>query len=137
MALLRETESGMVRISDGIIASIVQDVIRSKGFENVIWPASKRGKLVRGTDMPDADFVSSFSSEYDDTGVLHLEFGVIVRFGISIRMITRKVSDLILNELRKASFYDPVSIVINIEGVKSRRRIARRSTRAKYFYEAE
>lgn len=139
MAISKRTDLGEVRISEQVAAGIILYIFDSPDMSDKIWPASERGRefgrMPRILDS-DSDFASTIHTVTDESGNLTIEFSVIVRFGVSIKTLTRELSDMIAERLHYILGIKPSKIIINIAGVKSRH-IAKRNTRTIYRYGME
>lgn len=137
MTLARNTELGSITISNTIFAQIIFDGMTLPQCNNMIWPATKRGRQIAiGSRFNDTDFAMNIDSDYDDNGNMVIEFNVIVRFGISIKRITKHLADYVADEIEYDSGKKPSVIIINIAGVRSRHK-AKRNTKVVYRYDAE
>ena len=139
MAISTRTDLGNVKISDQVAASIILYIFDSADMSEKIWPASERGREFGRTPRildSDSDFASTIQTNTDESGDLTIEFSVIVRFGVSIKALTRELSDRIAERLQYILGIKPSKIIINIAGVKSRH-IAARNTRTIYRYDKE
>ena len=136
MSLEKKTELGDVKISDQVIANIITKTMSAADYNEKIWPATLKGRQIGVLPkIVDAEFASNIIVELDDNDTVILEFSVITRFGVSIRRITRRLSDQIHDDIKYSLGLNASMITINIAGVKSRH-IARRNTKAVYKYEA-
>lgn len=135
MSFGKNTELGEVKISDQIIAQIILDAMDHEKIRDKIWPATVRGRQIGLLPkIVDAEFASNMNIDSDENDRLTLEFNVIVKFGESIRSITRMLADNIEESLKYLLGINTSVITINIAGVRSRQ-IARRNTKAVYRYE--
>ena len=73
---------------------------------------------------------------YSEEGTVKIEFSVIMKFGASIRAVTRKVSDYICERVREFLPEEPIQITVDIAGVRSKQ-VARRNTKTVYRYESD
>ena len=139
MAISTRTDLGEVKITDKVIADTIIEIFYSPDIYDKIWPASERGRefgrAPRILDS-DSDFASTIQTTTDESGKMTLEFSVIVRFGVSIKTLTRDISDEIADRLQYVLGIRISTIIINIAGVKSKH-IAKRNTRTIYRYDKE
>lgn len=134
MSYNKETELGDVKISDQIIAQIVSDAMNTDGISNKVWPATVHGRQIGLLPkIVDAEFASNMNVDNDGNDGLVLEFSVIVKFGESLKHITRLLADTISDNIKYLLGISPSMITINIAGVKSKQ-IAKRNTKAVYKY---
>ena len=140
MAITTRTDLGEVRISKKIIADMISSILSDPELSGRIWPATehghaigKRTKIAEIVDLRDSDFASNIEADTDQAGDVTVEFSVIVRFGESIRALTRTIADRIAETMQYTLGIKPAVIIINIAGVKSKQ-IARRNTRTIYKY---
>ncbi|TDP49867.1 Asp23/Gls24 family envelope stress response protein [Aminicella lysinilytica] len=135
MTLTRETELGTVSISNSIISQIIIDGTMQPQCKNKVWVTTKRGRLVGiGGKFPDGDLAMNITSDANSEGHIKLEFNVVVRFGISIKSTNKAVADYIADRLEVISGSKPSEITINIAGVMTKQRKARRRTKVVYRY---
>ena len=137
MAISVKTDLGTVKISDQVIGGIITDILDSPDLSKKIWPAEDRGRQFgRRPKIVDSDIASYIETSADDNGDVTIEFSVIVRFGVSIKTLTRDIADRIVDRMQYILGIKPSVIIINIAGVKSRQ-IATRKTRTIYRYDKE
>ena len=143
MAICTKTELGDVKISDQVVAGIISDIMAQPEMSDRIWSATENGHRIgkkKGIaeiiDLGDSDLASNIDVDTDDTGDVSIEFSVIVRFGVSIKALTRSLSDQIAERMQYILGMKPSVIIINIAGVKSKQ-IARRNTRTIYKYTSD
>ena len=135
MSIVKTTELGEVKISDEIVAQIISDSMTAEGIKDKIWPATVHGRQIgRLPKIVDAEFASNVVIDRLDDGSIHLEFSVIVKFGISLKKITKELADLVSDNMKYTLGVTPSKITINIAGVKSKQ-VAKRNTKAVYKYE--
>jgi uncharacterized alkaline shock family protein YloU len=138
MTLMKETELGIITISNTIFSQIIFDGMMQPECADVIWPATKRGRLIGiVARFTDTEFSMNLDVGHDRDGRVILEFNVIVQFGISIKKTTRKLADYIADNIEMLSGRKPLRITINIAGVKTRNNKARRNTKVVYEYDAD
>ena len=136
MALIKTTDLGDVRVSDQVIARIISDAMSEEDMTENIWPSTERGfQIGLLPKIVDAELASNIEAKATDEGV-SLEFSVIVRFGASIKKLTKTLADRIHDNMEYILGVAPDVITINIAGVKSKQ-TARRNTKAVYRYEAD
>ncbi len=143
MAIIKETELGVVKVSNQVVAGIISDIMADPDMSYKIWPATEHGHRIgkkKGfaeiIDMGDSDLASNIEVSSDKSGNVTIEFSVIVKFGLSIKAITRSLADKIAESMHYVLGIKPSVIIINIAGVKSKQ-IARRNTRTIYKYESD
>ena len=137
MAISVKTDLGTVKISDQVIGGIITDILDSPDLSKKIWPAEDRGRQFgRRPKIVDSDIASYIETSADDNGDVTIEFSVIVRFGVSIKTLTRDIADRIVDRMQYILGIKPSVIIINIAGVKSGQ-IATRKTRTIYRYDKE
>ncbi|MGI6211076.1 MAG: hypothetical protein ACOYJJ_00620 [Anaerovoracaceae bacterium] len=134
MTLMKTTDLGMITISNAVFARIIRDLMVDPKVSERIWPATRKGRLI-SLEGSETELSQNLKAGQTKDGGLELEFGVITKFGSSIRQLTKIVSDGIADELRTEFKETPLTITINIEGVRSRQ-VARRNTKVVYHYEA-
>ena len=135
MSIVKNTDLGEVKISDQVIAQIISDSMSTEGIKGKIWPATVHGRQIGVLPkIVDAEFASNIVIASKDDETITLEFSVIVKFGTSIRKITRALADTISDNMKYIIGITPSVITINIAGVKSKQ-IAKRNTKAVYKYE--
>lgn len=137
MSLMKATDLGIITISNDVFADILEETAEDAAFEELIWPATPKGRIVQhGALFTDAPYEDSLRAEFDDRERIRLRIYVVVRFGISIRRITRAFSDAIASRIRDRFGEDPCEIEICVSGIRSKQ-TARRNLKVKYFYETE
>jgi len=137
MTLMKETELGIITISNSIFSQIIFDGMMQPGCLDVIWPATKRGRQVGiVARFTDTEFPMSIDAGYDKSDRMTIEFNVIVQFGISIKKTTKLLADYIADNIETLSGKKPMRITINIASVKTKNNRARRNTKVVYEYEA-
>ena len=134
MSIAKITELGEVKISDQIVAQIISDSMSAEGIKNKIWPATVHGRQIGLLPkIVDAEFASNVVINTLDDGSITLEFSVIVKFGQSIKKITKELADLVSDNMKYMLGVTASIITINIAGVKSKQ-VAKRNTKAVYKY---
>ena len=125
MSLKMENELGQMRVSSTIIAQIIYRGIEALKLEEKLWPATPRGRQIgmvsRFTDNELSMYIDCF---FDD------------KFGVSIKKVTKVLSDYIYESIKENFGNENMKITINIAGVKSKQK-AKRNTKVVYRYEAE
>ena len=135
MTLTKKTEFGTVTLSDDIFAEILSDVFEKAPCGNRIWLSTRRGRTItKVIYLSDTDLKRSIYWGFDEQGRVSLRFSVVVRFGISIRRVTRIISDMVAERIGEILGSPPSVITIEIAGVRSRQ-MARRNTKVVYRYE--
>ena len=136
MILMKETDFGMIAISKNVFAEIVEAALNQPGCAGVIWPTARGGNLLdRVLHFTDPEVMKSIRV-YSEEGTVKIEFSVIMKFGASIRAVTRKVSDYICERVREFLPEEPIQITVDIAGVRSKQ-VARRNTKTVYRYESD
>lgn len=134
MSIIKKTELGNVQISDQLIVHMISEAIEHPDLKGKVWAATERGRQIGLIPMrAEAELASSIKTELGEDDFLTMEFNVIVRFGISIKRITKRLSDLVADNMYYVLGLRPDIITINIAGVKSKQ-IARRNTKAVFKY---
>ncbi len=134
MPLTKSTDLGDVKISEQVIAKIISGIISEPDFEDRIWPATVHGREIGLLHkIVGAEFASNIFTETAENGTYTLEFSVIVKFGESLKRITKDLSDRISESLEYVLGEGPAMITVNIAGVRSKH-IARRNIKAVYRY---
>ena len=87
----------------------------------------------RFTDNELSMYIDCF---FDDKNTIILEFNTIAKFGVSIKKVTKVLSDYIYESIKENFGNENMKITINIAGVKSKQK-AKRNTKVVYRYEAE
>lgn len=137
MGIEKEGPLGSITISDGVLAGIIEESMLIPGCAGRIWPATPQGlKLDLNGIEADEDFFQSVSSSKTDDGGYRLEFSVIVRFGTSIRKVTKALSDEIVSNISERFGENISEMVINIAGVYTKN-VTKRNTRVVYHYGAD
>lgn len=137
MAITRETELGTIQIVNAIFAQIIFDGMMQEDCLDQIWPSTPRGRQVGIIELfTDTEFSMYIDVKRGEDGRIVLEFSVIVRFGVSIRAVTRALADYVAEQIRALDGAYPSVITINIAGVRSRHKV-RRNTKVVYRYEAD
>ena len=136
--------SGVVKINkdldtdiDGKIVIVVEDIVDSGVTLNYLkgYFSSRGAREVRICtllDKPDGRRVE-IDVDYIDGMRISLEFSVIIRFGLSIRRVTKRLADDIRSAAEESLGLDVARITINIAGVRSRKD-ARRNTKVVFDY---
>ena len=138
MALAKSNEMGMISLSNGIIAKILDNSVKQPDTLNFIWIAGGSGKEVGTINrITNYEFLSNFKIQYSKKldGKMVLHFGIIIKFGVSIKKYTKLVADYIREELINTCGDGPAKIIIDISGVRTSQTTAKRSTRVIYEYE--
>jgi Uncharacterized protein conserved in bacteria len=136
MTLVKDNDLGSITISNLIFAQIIFDGMMQPECKDMVWPATKRGRQVGIVNkFTDNEFALYIDVDYDDEGRLVIEFNVIMKFGVSIKKITKILADYIAREIKLDCGKNPSIITINIAGVKSRHK-AKRNTKVVYRYES-
>lgn len=137
MSLKMENELGQMKVSNTIIAQIIYRGIEALKLEEKLWPATPRGRQIgmvsRFTDNELSMYIDCF---FDDKNTIILEFNTIAKFGVSIKKVTKVLSDYIYEAIKENFGNESMEITINIAGVKSKQK-AKRNTKVVYRYEAE
>lgn len=137
MSLKMENELGQMRVSSTIIAQIIYRGIEALKLEEKLWPSTPRGRQIgmvsRFTDNELSMYIDCF---FDDKNTIILEFNTIAKFGVSIKKVTKVLSDYIYESIKENFGNENMKITINIAGVKSKQK-AKRNTKVVYRYEAE
>lgn len=141
MSLSKETELGTISISKIMAAQVLVDAIKQSGCALKVWPATKKGRQI-GTDTKYniSDISSHIAAEMDENnnGVLVINFCIILKYGCSIKEMTKKLSDFIANEFKKLCSDDAIEkyiVRVTVTGVKSKQ-IAKRNIEVTNEYES-
>lgn len=136
MSLKIENELGQMKVSNTIISQIIYSGLANLNLENKIWPATSRGRQIGMVSrFTDSELSMYINCSFSDDGTLLLEFSTIVKFGVSIKKITKNLSDYIYDFIKESFGNEKLQITINIVGVKSKQK-AKRNTKVVYRYEA-
>ena len=118
-------------------AQIIYRGIEALKLEEKLWLATPRGRQIgmvsRFTDNELSMYIDCF---FDDKNTIILEFNTIAKFGVSIKKVTKVLSDYIYESIKENFGNENMKITINIAGVKSKQK-AKRNTKVVYRYEAE
>ena len=109
MALTRETDLGKIVISNEVFKAAIEDACLSPNCAGKIWLSSKPG----------------IEAEYDENGRVTLEFSAVIKFGASIKVVSRELADIIAEHIKKRSGDYPSLIKVNIVGIKSKNTVKR------------
>lgn len=135
MTMMKATELGLITVSNSVFAEIINEVMQTEECAADMWVTMHQGRLVRmARALSDPDYVRDLSVRLNGNGRICLTFGVIVRFGVSIRQATRFAADEICARIYEQTGMIPAEITINIDGVRTRKKTARRSTKVVYRY---
>ncbi len=136
MTMMKATDTGLITVSNSVFAEIINEVMQTNEFPSKMWLTMHQGRLIRmARYLSDPDYIRDLSVRLNDQGRICLTFGVIVRFGESIRKLTRLAADEISRRINEQTGMTPAEITINIDGVRTRsKKTARRSTKVVYRY---
>lgn len=137
MSLDRTTDLGIIRISDNLIVDAVLKALHQPECEDKLWISTRLGNeigMLRSWNAPASKY--DVTASFGEKGDVKIEFNIIIRFGLSIHKYTRIVADAIRESLREIASGCPLTVTINIAGVRSKK-IARRHTRTVYHYAAD
>ena len=135
MRMEKRNELGMLYVPNTLISRIIYGGMKLPECAEKIWPATPRGRqigIVPG--LNDNEFAMYISAVMNDIGEIRLEFSVIVRFGTSIKLMTKVLSDYVADNIMDDFECERLEITINIAGVKSRRK-AKRNIKVIHRYE--
>ncbi|MGN0709149.1 MAG: hypothetical protein ACI4LM_02765, partial [Anaerovoracaceae bacterium] len=115
----------------------IEESMLIPGCAGLIWPATPQGLMLenKGAEA-DENFFQSVSSSKNDDGGYRLEFSVIVRFGTSIRKVTKTLADEVVSAISDRFGEHISEMVINIAGVYTKN-VTKRNTRVVYHYGAD
>lgn len=135
MTMMKATELGLITVSNAVFAEIINTVMQTEECSSNMWVTMHQGRLIRmARALSDPDYVRDLSVRLNKEGRICLTFGVIVRFGVSIRQVTRHAADEICVRVYEQTGMIPAEIIINIDGVRTKKKTARRSTKVVYRY---
>ena len=134
MIITKETDYGTISVSNVVFASLITDCIRDGELTNSLWPSTDKGKQVdKNSWNAVSDTAKLIDVDYIDGMRISLEFSVIIRFGLSIRRVTKRLADDIRSAAEESLGLDVAWITIEIAGVRSRKD-ARRNTKVVFDY---
>ncbi|MCH3954939.1 MAG: Asp23/Gls24 family envelope stress response protein [Eubacterium sp.] len=136
MTMMKATDLGLITVSNSVFAEIINSVMQSERCASNMWLSMHQGRLIRMVRVfRDPDYVRDLSVRLNEDGRICLTFGVIVKFGVSIRRETRHAADEICARIYEQTGMIPAEITINIDGVRTRsNKTARRSTKVVFRY---
>lgn len=135
MALIKNTELGEISVSDDILLDVLEEATVSGSLKDLIWLSTSRGKIQSTIRLvSDQDIINSIFITYDEKGGATLRFCVVVKFGVSIRTVTKKLADEIAARTKELTGIYPREITILIAGVRSKNTV-RRNLKVTYSYE--
>lgn len=137
MRMEKRNGLGVIHVPNTLIARIIYRAMKIPECDEKIWPATPRGRqigIVPGFN--DSEFAMYISSKVDDEDGMYVEFSVIIRFGTSIRLLTKKLADNIAENMMDSFECGHLEMTINIAGVKSKRK-AKRNIKVVHRYEKQ
>ena len=135
MALIKNTELGEISVSDDILLDVLEEATVSGSLKDLIWLSTSRGKIQSTIRLvSDQDIINSIFITYDEKGGATLKFCVVVKFGVSIRTVTKELADEIAARTKELTGIYPREITILIAGVRSKNTV-RRNLKVTYSYE--
>ena len=136
MALIKNTELGGISVSDDILLDVLEKATTTGALKDLVWLSTSRGKVQSTMRLvSDQDIINSIFITYDEKGGATLRFCVVVKFGVSIRTVTKELADEIAAMTKELTGIYPREITILIAGVRSKN-IARRNLKVVYTYES-
>lgn len=140
MSLSKETELGTISISKIVAAQVLVDAIKQSGCAFKVWPATKKGRQI-GTDTKYniSDISSHITAEMDENNnALVINFYIILKYGCSIKEMTKRLSEFMANEFKKLCSDETIKkyiVRVTVTGVKSKQ-IAKRNIEVTNEYES-
>ena len=136
MALTKENELGVLTITDEFFSDLIRWAVRQPACEDELWltdePSGRFRRLVPwGQNAP----LRSLEVTYSSDGGILLSFDVVVRFGTSIRQVTKAACDAAAGRMEELLGVRPEAITVNIAGIRTTKRTAKRATKVVFRYD--
>ena len=103
MALEKQTDYGKITISDKVFEELISNFCQLPELYDRIWLASK----------------PNIKSRYNDSGRIEINLSVYVKFGQSIKGVSKELADKIDDSICRKTGTNPSLINVNVSGVKS------------------
>ena len=135
MAVTRTTECGRITIADPVFLDAIKELTEEDDLAGRVWLSNKKGKTVTDTaGLSENDVAQILRTEQADDGSFTLTFCVTVRFGESIRLIARTLSDRLVRNIRRRGDRGPRKIIVQVTGIQSKT-LTRRNMEIETVYE--
>ncbi len=123
MFITRKETFGNIEIEKSFFVNLLKYSL--KKYNNIVWPANKKGKIV------DPIIMSDSLENYGNDGELKIRVYLIYKFGVSIKETTSDFVDEFSKTIIQALGELPSEITVCIVGIKSKQ-IARRQINIKH-----
>ena len=121
MDLHRETELGKITIAEKALAEVFLSILSEEEFEDRIWAATKRGRIIQKTStFAESEIASIMEIKRGDEGRIAVSFSAVTRFGVSISAVTKALADRIAELALKHDKSYPKRVIIEVVGVKDK-----------------